>query len=67
MPENGAISESSTRPADPEDVDREAVIGMGDCPNCGPKSLTPVSSSTLACCAWRPPLASRLSLWRDVT
>lgn len=28
--------------ADPEEVDREEVLGLGDCPNCGPSSLVVV-------------------------
>lgn len=32
----------SLRRADPEEVDREAVLGLGDCPNCGDNSVSTV-------------------------
>lgn len=33
---------NKTETADPEEVDREPVLAIGDCPNCGPKTLATV-------------------------
>lgn len=33
---------SATDRADPTDVDKEPVMALGECPNCGPRSLTTV-------------------------
>lgn len=39
---DGGREQTDVQRANPDDVDRESVLALGECPNCGPKTLATV-------------------------